>query len=876
MGSKKFFLVGTALVALILVLLMPAMAGADTKSVYWERLDVQIEVMKNGDFRVTETQQIRFNGGPFHHGYREFSTSFTTGVTDVSITDDEGRTYSASTSGQPYTFKTAQSNGKFRIDWYFPSRSNFTKTWKISYVVHGGLYFYPKSTNLQWTAVFSHRAGVVKSSKITVLLPDGTQPLQVVPFSKSHNVKVVSSQGNKIILESTAELSTDDYISVLVSWKSGVVQGTPAPWQLRHDRWQQVNGFDAALTMHKNGDLDVTETMEVYLSGGPYTYFTRSIPLWRIDSVGHISVKMDGRECQLENASGNEHTTYSFTTKKVNNDLEIRVFFPPTSYARHTFTLSYTAHGVVWYGKELDMLKWRATPYFPDSRTSILSSLVQISFPPEVNLQSVSVNLADATVKRLDAHTVRISTGKIASDTALKLDVRWPHGEIGGSKPAWQIEEEKNLERLRRKARIKSILGMFSILLAIAGGLLSYLLWLLGGKEPKVALPTDYLNEPPEDASPALVGVLLRNRVTRDELFGAILKLAQGGFLKIKEVAGDEGNFEIVRLKDPKEATSVLDRMLMELLFRDIDFGALMKMATSTGFFKMLKGGLQGDLAQKFSGGSLSEKRLMSEVVPQFPGFQKKIAEVAIREAIQRGYFKSDPRSVQKKISSIGTFTFIAGLLLLIFAGGVFPGVEGIYIALMVIGFVVWVAGNKWSVMAPKGADMKARWLAFKRYLGNIDQYVDIESAKGLFEKFLPYAVAFGLKKDFVEKFLAVGTPVPSWWATEAPVMPEDIGDFSEVGTGATPGGGGAGHVHEAPLPGAGHEGGLEGASSHAMGGLDSMSDKLFSLFDTAASSPSPSGYSGGGSSDFGGSDWDSGGDDDWGDFDDDSSGGFD
>ena len=56
-----------------------------------------------------------------------------------------------------------------------------------------------------------------------------------------------------------------------------------------------------------------------------------------------------------------------------------------------------------------------------------------------------------------------------------------------------------------------------------------------------------------------------------------------------------------------------------------------------------------------------------------------------------------------------------------------------------------------------KGATAAAKWNAFKRYLSNIEKYTNVAEAKDLFDKFLPYAIAFGLEHSWVNKFAAGG-----------------------------------------------------------------------------------------------------------------------
>lgn len=53
-----------------------ALAGktvAQTKSIIWNRYDVDITIQPDGLLRVVETQEIEFHGGPFTSGFAEIS-----------------------------------------------------------------------------------------------------------------------------------------------------------------------------------------------------------------------------------------------------------------------------------------------------------------------------------------------------------------------------------------------------------------------------------------------------------------------------------------------------------------------------------------------------------------------------------------------------------------------------------------------------------------------------------------------------------------------------------------------------------------------------------------------------------------------------------
>lgn len=55
--------------ALVLLVAFGGIAAAQqTKTLYWQRYDVDLDVQKSGDVRVTETQELVFTNGTFRFG----------------------------------------------------------------------------------------------------------------------------------------------------------------------------------------------------------------------------------------------------------------------------------------------------------------------------------------------------------------------------------------------------------------------------------------------------------------------------------------------------------------------------------------------------------------------------------------------------------------------------------------------------------------------------------------------------------------------------------------------------------------------------------------------------------------------------------------
>ncbi len=155
----------------------------------------------------------------------------------------------------------------------------------------------------------------------------------------------------------------------------------------------------------------------------------------------------------------------------------------------------------------------------------------------------------------------------------------------------------------------------------------------------------------------------------------------------------------------------------------------------------------------------------------------------------------------------------------------------------MLTGIAVIIAGGAMPAKTVKGSEAAARWSAFKVYLQRIDKLEDLETVSELFEKYLPYAMAFGIRDSFVRKFAAEpSTPMPTWWIPYGAHM---YGGRTTTSIGRAIGGGGS----RGP-------GGLQGMSDSMTGGLASMSAGLTSMLNSTSrvlgSAPSSSGTGGG------------------------------
>ncbi len=185
-------------------------------------------------------------------------------------------------------------------------------------------------------------------------------------------------------------------------------------------------------------------------------------------------------------------------------------------------------------------------------------------------------------------------------------------------------------------------------------------------------------------------------------------------------------------------------------------------------------------------------------------------------------------------------------------------------------GVTLWLSGHM-ARRTRAGALAADRWRAFARYLRQLAPGTTNGAAGDVFERYLPYAIVFGLDKSWIERFAAAGAAAPAWYGGSPIGGPPIVvggpgwygGPVWYPGPGAPSGGGpqpGPGPAPDHGMPaGRSMEGGLQGMS-------DSLADMLNRASDVFASGM---GSSHGGhdwtSGGWGGSDWSGGGAGDFG-----------
>jgi uncharacterized membrane protein YgcG len=144
------------------------------------------------------------------------------------------------------------------------------------------------------------------------------------------------------------------------------------------------------------------------------------------------------------------------------------------------------------------------------------------------------------------------------------------------------------------------------------------------------------------------------------------------------------------------------------------------------------------------------------------------IFEAIDQELVFRGYYRKSPSSVRNTWRFYATFPLYGGALLELFMNwarvpyewdALFAGT--IFSVLVMIFFSQYM-----SARTIEGARAREATLGFKEFLGRveIERYKKMITSPEMFERYLPYAIAFGVETTWAGAFEGIYRTPPEWY----------------------------------------------------------------------------------------------------------------
>lgn len=492
--------------------------------------------------------------------------------------------------------------------------------------------------------------------------------------------------------------------------------------------WQNIQ---SDVQVQADGRLSVTETLTLRYTGGPFTFAFRDLPNRRLDRIESISVRdQEGSYQQVDDSDSS--VPYTFSIESTRSGQRVRWVYPETVGGTRSFTLRYEVVGAVRRAANADEVWWAVV--FADRSEVVEQAQGTITLPaavPADQLRASAPDVPGAVELAVGRATVRASD--IAPGQELTLRLQFPPSVVGGATPAWQATaaaQEQYNATFRPAVNVG--LSALTALLAVALGLLTWRWWQRNRDPQPRGFVADALPDPPDDLPPAMAATLIGAR-DWEALLATIIDLAERGFIELHETLGGwRGRTRQLVLRRTTQSTADL---------RPFEADALR--AVFDG---------QPDI-------------ILQERAREIAQAARPLAGDYRAALVERGYLAPERQAIRRRGVIIGMALLICGALVFV------PAImlaEQISWWLPVVAGVLALMGLVWAVVAlttrgltQSGADARARWQAFRRYLRRITPDM---APGGQFHYLLPYAVGLGEMQRLTHAYSQTREPLPGWY----------------------------------------------------------------------------------------------------------------
>lgn len=279
-----------------------------------------------------------------------------------------------------------------------------------------------------------------------------------------------------------------------------------------------------------------------------------------------------------------------------------------------------------------------------------------------------------------------------------------------------------------------NILGLF--LFPLFGWLL-YRRWKTKGADLGRRSTVIPLFRPPDEVRPYLLGSLKDESVDLVDITATIIDVAYRGFIKIKEfeakailgIKVKDTDYELIKLKDFAELGANEQKIMTDI------FGSKERVTIS---------GLKNKFYKKIPG----------------------IKDAVYDEMVERNYFLRRPDKVRSGYLAAGIGILVLGVGL-VFMNALLPIFISTAISVIMGGLVLAIISKHMPAKTKKGSQIFDEVLGFKMYMETAERYRVQNLTPETFEKYLSYAIVFGIEEKWAETFKDIYKGQPDWYESQ-------------------------------------------------------------------------------------------------------------
>jgi hypothetical protein len=562
----------------------------------------------------------------------------------------------------------------------------------------------------------------------------------------------------------------------------------PAAGQSSQDSSIVIRSFDTELRVQPDGAVDVTETLRLAFSG-QWRGILRDLSLMHNTAQGRRQ-KLD---VQLIGATDGAGTALRWEEDDTDDSWmrRMRIYIPGARNNERTVVIRYRVSNAIRFyfaadstpgaaRADFDELYWNATGNAWD--LPIERARARIVLPPGVKpMQWAAYTGSEGSTAR-EADVAVDSARGVVTFTACRWLEPYEGMTVAAGWPAGAIAGRPTRVEMRRAAALR----LWPLALPLFAFMFGLRAWRRRGRDPdKLAVVVGY--EPPEGITPAEAGTLIDHKAQTRDVISTLTDLAVRGYIGIEE---REEKKLLGLLKDtdyvfhqrkPREEWSPLlaheERFLAGLFSTASEYGpawdevratyAEAERAQRTGG-RMDSDEIALRLAHDHSSSHASVRlsALQNKFYAALPGIRDGIYE----KLIERGYYRNRPDKVKGHWFAFGIVVLILGLV-----GAGFAAEEGLAwisagalaAGTVASAVVLFVFGSVMPARTEKGARAREAALGFREFLSRVEseRYRRMVTSPEMFERFLPYAMAFGVEDRWASAFDDLYREPPEWYS---------------------------------------------------------------------------------------------------------------
>ena len=490
-----------------------------------------------------------------------------------------------------------------------------------------------------------------------------------------------------------------------------------------------IDDFHAEVTVLPDSSVDVTETIKAHFYGTAWHGLYRTIPVEYVTPQGFnyslfLSIK------SITDADG---SSLRYESSRERHYRKLKIYLPNPDNSVRTVSIHYTVSDALRFFDDHDEFYWNITGdewtvpiqsasadiVLPESTTNIRANPFTGAYGSHA--QDADVDIAANGVEVRTRQPLHIRQG-------LTIAVAFDKGSV---------HEPTGFDKFALFLR-----SNWPLVIPIFVFFMMFYLWWTRGRDPRLR-PISAQYQPPEQLTPGEAGTLVDESADMRDITASIVDLAVRGYIVIEE--------------------KTKDRMLG--LFHDKDYNFVLHKERSE--WAKLKPHEQELMSGLFSLGNAGESVSMTSLENRFyrnlPGIKSRIFE----SLVTHGYYKRRPDTVRSSYIGMGVVLAV----IIAFAGVWIANQLGqqplAYIIAGILSGAI-ICGFGWFMPAhtEQGTRALEGVLGFEDFLVHVesDRFNRMIKTPEMFEKFLPFAMALGVEKNWSKAFQDILKEPPQWY----------------------------------------------------------------------------------------------------------------